>query len=338
MQINPILAELTRGGEVESVHRGAFAVARADGSIAVATGDIYKPVFPRSAVKSIQALAIFRSGAIEKFPFTDEMLALTCASHRGEPRHVALAQQMLEMIGCTVADLECGAHLPGDPMARDALRKRGEAPSALHNNCSGKHAGMLSVARALGVPVRGYSERDHPVQQLVRQGLADVTGALLSEAHCGTDGCSVPTWGVPLSALAKGFARMGAGEGLDADTAKAANRLCDAASANSFFVSGTGRPDTDLMTAFGGRLMLKGGAEGVYCGALRDKGLGFAIKIDDGKNEAAELVAASLIAAISAPSGNEAAALAPWTGHMLRNVRGIEVGAFRATAVARPTL
>lgn len=338
MQVNPVLAELTRGGEVESFHRGAFAIARADGSVTAAAGNVERPIFPRSAVKAIQALAIFRSGAIGKFPFTDEMLALACASHRGEPRHVALAQRMLEMTGCTVDDLECGAHLPGDPAARAALRSSGEAPSALHNNCSGKHAGMLAVARALGVPTRGYTERSHPVQLLVRQGLADVTGAVMGEEHCGTDGCSVPTWGVPLAELAAGFARMGTGEGLEPATAKAAKRLCDAAAANSFFVSGTGRPDTDIMAAFGGRLMLKGGAEGVYCGALRDSGLGFALKIDDGKNEAAELVAASLIASISSPSQSEAAALAPWTHREMRNLRGIEVGEFRATVLARPSL
>ncbi|RYE87974.1 MAG: hypothetical protein EOP19_02775, partial [Hyphomicrobiales bacterium] len=165
---NPILAEQTRGNFVENRHRGAFVITDADGRIMAAAGDIARPVFPRSAIKSMQALAMLTSGSIEKFGITDEELALACASHTGEDVHVAGVAHFLGHIGLSAADLECGAHQPTNAKARAALREAGLAPSPLHNNCSGKHSGMLSVARALGVPTQDYVTLDHPVQQAVR--------------------------------------------------------------------------------------------------------------------------------------------------------------------------
>ncbi|MEX1181457.1 MAG: asparaginase [Cucumibacter sp.] len=338
MTANPILAEVMRGGRAESVHRGALCVAGSDGKVLAETGNIDRSVFPRSAVKSIQALAMFRSGAVDKFDLDDEMLALACASHRGEPAHIAGVKRFLAAIGLGTGDLECGAHPPTDPATRDALRAVGEAPSPIYNTCSGKHAGMLAVAKALGASTKGYVQPDHPVQQLVRQCLESVTGAALCEERCGTDGCSIPTWAIPLKALATGFARMATGEGLSAADAAAAGRLVDASTSHPYLVSGTGKIDTDLMAAFGGRLMLKGGAEGVYCGAVRDPDLGFALKIDDGNMQAAELVAASLIEAIAKPDARAKTALAERTLVKNRNWRGVEVGELRPTDAARPVL
>lgn len=336
MQANPVLAEVRRGNWVENRHRGAFCVAGADGVVAAAAGDVAHPVFPRSAIKAMQALAMFRSGAVGAFGLDDEALALACASHIGEPGHIAGVTRFLERVGCSADDLECGAHPPTDAAARRALRQAGEPPSALHNNCSGKHAGMLAVAKALGAPTAGYVERDHPVQLMVRDCVAEVIGTDLTPDRCGTDGCSIPTWAAPLKDFATGFARMAGGTGLPGDLVDPAARILDAATAHPFLIRGTDSLDTDLMAAFEGRLMLKIGAEGVFCGAVRDRGLGFALKIDDGNMKAAEVTVTALLMAIAQPNEGERAALEAKAVQALTNWRGREVGAVSATDAARP--
>ncbi len=338
MQANPVLAEVRRGNWVENRHRGAFHVVDARGHVVATAGDAAHPIFPRSAIKAIQALAMFRSGAVDMFGLDDEALALACASHMGEPGHVAGVARFLERIGCTLDDLECGAHPPTNAAARKALREADEAPMALHNNCSGKHAGMLAVAKALGAPTAGYVERDHPAQQLVRACIADVIGSDLTTDRCGTDGCSIPTWAAPLEDFAAGFARMAAAEDLADDLVAPSARILDAATAHPFLIRGTDTLDTDLMAAFAGRLMLKIGAEGVFCGAVRNLGLGFALKIDDGNMKAAEVAIAALIGAIAKPDELERAALGARAVHTLTNWRRIEVGAMTAADAVHPRL
>ena len=333
MQANPILVEQTRGPLVENRHRGAFVVIDAKGAIIAAAGDVERPVFPRSAVKSMQALALFTSGAAERFALTDEDLALACASHHGENRHLAGVRRLLERVGVTPKDLECGPHQPTNAEARAALRTAGERPTPLHNNCSGKHAGMLAVGRALGVPVAGYVEPDHPVQRAVRQVLEAVLQQPLEAGRCGTDGCSIPTWAAPLRSLAQGFARMATGEGLPQELAAGAQRLFDAATGNPLLVAGTGHFDTEIMQAFAGRLMQKGGAEGVQCGVIRDRGWGYAIKIDDGNMAASIATAASLLQSFSQPDDEQVALLERFSRQPIRNVRALEVGEMRAVSL-----
>lgn len=334
MDANPILAEQTRGTLVENRHRGAYAIVDAEGRVVAAAGDIERAIFPRSAVKSMQALAIAASGSLADFDLSDEELALACASHQGEDMHIAGVTHFLAHIGLGAGDLECGAHAPTSPAAREALRVRGEAPSALHNNCSGKHSGMLSVALALGVPTQGYVERDHPVQVAVRQALETVIGENLREDRCGTDGCSIPTWAAPLRAFAFGFARMATGRGLPEDMGKAATRLFDAATSHPLLVAGTGHPDALVMQAFAGRVMQKGGAEGVQCGAIRDKGWGYALKCDDGNMAASQAMMAALLLRHADPDERQAAVLRRIARQPIRNVRGLEVGELRAVASA----
>ncbi|MEO6394474.1 MAG: asparaginase [Devosia sp.] len=335
---NPVLAELTRGNWVENRHRGAFVVIDAKGTIIASAGDIERPIFPRSAIKSMQALAMASSGAIDKFALSDEELALSCASHHGESFHVAGVTAFLDHLGLDAASLECGGHAPSFGPAREALRQHGEPFSALHNNCSGKHSGMLSVAEALGVPTRGYVERHHPVQQAVRAAIEAVVGEPLSEGRCGTDGCSIPTWAAPLRAFAQGFARMATGEGLSPDLATASRRIFDAATAHPHLVGGTGSLDTDVMRAFNGRIMQKGGAEGVQCGALRDKGWGYALKVDDGNMAASHAMVATLLLAIAGPDAAQAAVLERFATQTIRNVRRLEVGSLQATSLMRPSI
>lgn len=334
--MNPVLVETVRGNWVESIHRGSVAVRDAEDNTILGLGDPSHPVLPRSAIKSLQALALFRSGAVDRFDLDDETIAMACASHLGEPEHIAVVTRTLEKLGLSVADLECGAHPPSSPAARRALAAAGGTPSAVHNNCSGKHAGMLADALALGVPAKDYVKREHPVQKLVRTCVEDVIGTDLSEDACGTDGCSIPTWAAPLDAFATGFARMATGKGLPEDLAKPARRIFAAATAHPFLVRGTDAFDTEAMTAFSGRLMVKIGAEGVYCGAVIDKGLGFALKIDDGNMNAAECAVANLLLAIAEPNEAERATLMKWAQRTNSNWRGIEVGEMRGAAGIYP--
>jgi L-asparaginase II len=328
---NPILVEQTRGTFVENRHRGAFVVSDAAGNIIASAGDIARPVFPRSAIKSIQALAIFTSGAAAQYDLSDEELALACASHHGEGVHVTGVTNFLHHLGLEATDLECGAHQPNNPAAREALRAHEQNPSPLHNNCSGKHSGMLSVARALGVPTAGYVGREHPVQREVRRVIETVIGEPLSVDRCGTDGCSIPTWAAPLGAFARGFARMATGADLPADMADAARRIFDAATTHPLLVAGSGHFDTLAMEAFGGRLMQKGGAEGVQCGAIRDKGWGYALKIDDGNMNASVTMVAKVIAALASPDPAQSQVLAKFSRQTIRNVRNFDVGQMRPT-------
>ncbi len=267
---NPVLVEVTRGGRVESRHRGSVCVVDADGATVLEIGDVHQPVFPRSAVKSIQALPLVESGAADAYGFGDRELALACASHGGEPEHVATATRMLEKAGFDGSALECGAHWPSNQDAMIALAREGGSPAALHNNCSGKHSGFLCTCRHIGLKHEGYVKREHPYQQMIAEVMTEVTGAAHGADNSGVDGCSIPTYAVPLKNLAVGFARMATGTGLAPERAKAARRLFAACMAEPFYVSGTGRADLKLMQAGAGKIFAKTGAEGVYCAALPD--------------------------------------------------------------------
>jgi L-asparaginase II len=273
---NPVLVEVTRGGRAESRHRGAVAIVDADGAAVFALGDVEAAVFPRSAVKALQALPLVESGAADALGFGDRELALAQASHGGEPAHVELAASMLARAGLGEGDLECGVHKPSHPASAAAMIRLGERPTQLHNNCSGKHANFLALARHLGVAHAGYVEAGHPVQQAVRDALEALTGAAHGAGACGIDGCSIPTYAVPLRALALGFARLATGQGLHPVRAAAAERLYSAAVRQPYFIAGTARFDTDAMLLLDGAALVKTGAEGVYCAAL--PGLGWALR------------------------------------------------------------
>ena len=331
MEANPVLAETIRGNWVENRHRGAYVVVDAQGRIIASAGDIERAVFPRSAIKSMQALPIFVRRANDRFHHSEEELALACASHHGEAVHVETARGLLTRIGLSADDLECGAHAPTNAAAREALRASGGEPSPLHNNCSGKHSGMLSVALAMGVPTAGYVARDHAVQKAVREAVEAVIGEALTEGKCGTDGCSIPTFAAPLRAFAFGFARMATGVGLPEDIAASAQRLFDAATRHPHLVAGTGHADTLLMAAFKGRLMQKVGAEGVQCGAIRDKGWGYALKCDDGNIPASQAMLAGLLLKLAEPDAEQKAVLDALAQQPIKSVRGAEVGMLRAT-------
>lgn len=326
---NPVLAEVLRGDQVESRHRGAVVVCDAAGGRVLALGDVEAPVFPRSAVKAIQALPLVETGAADAFGFGNRELALACASHDGEPDHAALAQSMLERAGLGERDLECGVHWPTAQDAALDLARQGARPSQLHNNCSGKHSGFLCTCVHEGISHAGYVKAQHRLQDMVREAMESVTGAKHDPAHSGIDGCSIPTYAIPLTSLALGFARMASGEGLPPQRAAAARRLFAACMAEPFFVAGTDRADTALMRTAPGRIMVKIGAEGVYCGAIPELGLGFALKCEDGAKRAAEAIVARLLEILLRGDEALAARLEVLANPIFRNWNGIHVGGIR---------
>jgi L-asparaginase II len=332
---NPILVEVLRGGLVESRHRGAVAVADAAGRLALSIGDVERPVYPRSAIKALQALPLIESGAADRFGLGIEELALACASHGGEPGHVATAERMLARAGLDVSALECGAHWPIHQPTAQALARSGGQAGAVHNNCSGKHSGFLCTACAMGVQPSNYVKPEHPVQREVRSVLENLTGAALTPDVCAVDGCSVPTWAMPLATLARGFARFATGQGLAPERAKAAARLRAACVENPWHVAGTGRFCTEVMQALGARAFVKTGAEGVYCAALPEQGLGIAIKCDDGAGRATEVATAAVLSRFLT-SGEDCAALARFVRPRLRNWNGITVGELRPVGLDEP--
>ena len=324
---NPVLVEAIRGAMVESRFRGAFAVVDLEGRVVASAGDVERPVYARSAIKPLQAIPLVESGAAEAFGLGDAEIALACASHRGEPRHVAVATAWLGRIGCSVADLECGAQLPTNPAALAELLAARETAHAAHNNCSGKHAGFLTLARHLGLPTQGYIRYEHGVQQRVLGTLEIMTGLDLGAAPRAVDGCGIPVIAVPLGNLALAMARFADPADQPEPRQAACVRIRAAMTAEPFMVSGTGRFCTRVISETGGRALIKTGAEGVYCGALTGEGLGIALKIDDGAGRAAEVAMAGLLARFGLlDAGHELCK------PQLRNRAGTVVGELRLPA------
>jgi L-asparaginase II len=312
---------VTRGGIVESRHTGAWAVADAAGAIIRAAGDIDGPVFPRSAVKAFQCLPVIESGAADAYGFTDEEIALACSSHNGEPEHVRVARAMLAKAGENEAHYECGAHWPLEIEAHHAVVRGGGSALPVHNNCSGKHAGMLALAQKLGADHRGYVKGEHAVQRAIARTMGDICGIDLDRQPVGIDGCSVPTWATPLRNLAAGFARL--------TGRPAGRRIIAAVRAHPFMVAGTGRFDTALMQAVP-RVFAKTGAEGVYCACVPHAGLGIALKSDDGAGRAAEMALAHILASLDCWAADEKARLETFSHRPLENWRKFTVGELRA--------
>ena len=334
---HPVLVEALRGSSRESAHRGSLAVVDASGRVVAALGDIARPIFPRSAIKVLQALPLVASGAADRLDLDDEELAVACASHGGEPEHVAVVERLLGKAGLDAGALECGSHWPYRESTQREMAANGRVPTAVCNNCSGKHAGFLALASGLagGEDLRryakGYVAPDHPVMRAVTAAVAKATDCDLDHAAHGTDGCSIPTFAIPLQQLALAFARVATGEGLPPATANAALRLRRAVARHPFMVAGTGRFDTRVMERLGERVFCKVGAEAVYCAALPERGLGVAIKIDDGQSpRAAEVAMAAVIEAFVKLDEGDAAFVRALSDVTLKNWNGIEVGRLRA--------
>ncbi|WFU09807.1 asparaginase [Rhizobium sp. CB3090] len=329
---NPVCVEVTRGNLVESRHRGSVAVVDGDGKLVLSLGDIESGVFPRSACKAMQALPLVESGAADAYGFGNMELALACSSHSGEDAHVALAASMLARAGRDVSTLECGAHWSSDQKTLIHQARTVGKPTALHNNCSGKHSGFVCACCHQDIDPKGYVGYGHPLQQQIRATMQSLTGTPLGHDNCGTDGCSIPNYAVPLRSLAHGFAKMATGNGLEPIRAKASRRLFEACMAEPFYVAGTGRACTKLMQIAPGRIFAKTGAEGVFCAAIPEQGVAIAVKCDDGSARAAETMVAAALARFFEKGSEVHADLTEMANKAMSNWNGIHVGDIRAAA------
>lgn len=319
------LADLWRGGILESSHLGHVVICDAKG-VTEAWGNPDAVIFPRSSCKMIQALPLIETGAADAVGLTEAHLAFACASHQGEARHVKLAGDWLAAIGLAEPDLRCGAHEPYDRDERNRLIRNDESPCQLHNNCSGKHCGFLTVTQHLKAGP-DYVEIDHPLQRAIRDATEEVTGETV--AGYGFDGCSAPNFAVTLTGLARAMARFATARDTGDARERAMHRLTRAMVTYPENVAGEGRACTELMRAMGGRVALKTGAEAVFVAILPEQGLGIALKVVDGGTRAAEAAIAALLVRAGMLEADH-----PATRKRLNTVqtnwRGIETGAFRA--------
>lgn len=322
---------LERGGRLECVHRGHGVVADAEGQVIAAWGDPEAIVYPRSSSKMIQALPLIESGAADAFGLRSDQLALACASHIGASYHTSRVQQWIADIGLTDDDFRCGAHVPNDVEAREAMIRAGERPCQYHNNCSGKHSGFLTLNKHLGGGAE-YVDADHPVQVAVREAFEDVTGERSS--GFGVDGCSAPNFATSLRGMARAMAQFATAGSRSGARARAQERLVAAMVTHPELVSGERQACTELMRATGGKVAIKGGAEGFYAAILPELGLGVALKVMDGASRASEAAIAQILIRLGVLDPGHTAARAR-VDMPIRNWRGIAVGELRAAGPLR---
>jgi L-asparaginase II len=318
-----VAVEVVRGGRVESRHRVDVCVIDASGHVRLAKGAVDEAVYPRSAIKPFQALALVETGAAEALGVSGAELALACASHGGEPMHVERVAAWLARLGLEERHLACGPHPPTHPASAAALLARGERPTRLHNNCSGKHTGLLAACLHGGWPVAGYEKPDHPVQRYIATALARAADLPEVEAP-GIDGCSLPAFVMPLRALALAAAHLASDGG-------SLERIGHAMRAHPELVAGTGRLCTALMRAVP-EVIAKTGAEGVYLAAVPDQGLGIAVKARDGATRAAEVALLALLDHLGLIPATATAALARFARPTLRDWNGTVAGEVRPAA------
>ena len=330
MHNSEILLHVTRGALVECLHRGHIAVADSAGQILAYAGNPEVFMFARSSMKPIQALPVLESGAAAAYGFTDAEIAILAASHNGEEFHTATVSSKLDKLGLGPHCLLCGPHAPYHAPSAACLAQAGIEPSELHNNCSGKHAGMLALALHLGADTGTYMDPAHPVQQRMLETVSLLSGYPAAKIVLGTDGCGVPVFGLPLSRLAAAYARLGelsrSQEQQPGRLSAAAKRIISAIAAHPGQLAGTGRYDTRLIEVTQGRLIGKMGAEGVFAVAAPELGLGLALKIEDGAQRAIYPAVTEALVQLGWLTRPESDALSGFHKPILRNWKGTEVG------------
>ncbi len=330
MKINPVLVEVTRGDMVESFHRGAAVVMRGDETLLASYGDINRPIYPRSAIKPLQAMVLVESGALKEFQLGSTEIALACASHSGEQLHVDGVTNWLTKIGLNESNLECGAQEPTHEQTRYELARQCINAGPQHNNCSGKHAGFLTIAVHNKFPVAGYIQQSHPVQQRVIQILEELTDENLSHRPKGIDGCGIPVVGITLRGIARACARIASGKFESRSRQNAAVQITDAMKKHPYLVGGSDRFCTVVGEKTDGAVLVKVGAEGVYTGiTMKEPQVGIALKIDDGSRRAAEVLMGGLLSSYCSMSDDTVESLQPWFQPQVKNVAGEPVGIIR---------
>lgn len=333
------LVEVWRGRIVESRHRGHVAAVEGDGGLVARAGEPDTVTYLRSSGKPFQALPLLTSGAADRFGFDESELAVACGSHSGEDLHAETVARMLEKLGLDESLLKCGTHEPFDLATAERLRARGEKPTALRNNCSGKHTGMLALALQLGARPEEYDHADSPVQQAILLAVAKFAGLPAEEVAVGTDGCGVPVFGMPVRAMAQMYARLASPPaGFDEGTRRACARITAAMTAHPEMVGGTReRFDTEVMRACGASVVSKIGAEGVYTAGVLPcerwpNGLGLAFKIEDGEDRRARsTIAIEALRQLGVLNEDAQKILQPYASFAVKNHRGENVGEIRAS-------
>ncbi len=314
----PIHVEIIRGPEIESRHRVHAVLTNGKGDIKAVHGDAALPVFARSSIKALQAISLVESGAADQFNVSDVELALACASHFAEPRHVTAVQAWLKRLGLAESDLECGPQPPYERPVSEA--------TPVCNNCSGTHTGMLTLALFMKEPTKGYTDVQHPVQQKIIGTMGDMAGMPLTMTQCGVDGCSAPAPVLPLQAWAKAFSSFMMPEKFGAARASACNRLMSAAMQNPFYVGGTKRLDTILMEASGGKIFSKAGAEATHVMAIPSQDTVIAIKTEDGAHRGTQAAVHALLQRYKLADDKTLDAIASVSVPVIRNWQKTEVG------------
>lgn len=332
------LVEVKRGAITESRHRGHIVAVEPDGNIIASLGAPHNVTFLRSSAKPFQALPLLLTGTAERFGFTDREVALACASHNGEPIHTEIAASMLKKIGLGPEALKCGVHEPYSDEAARELRARGEEPNVLHNNCSGKHAGMLAVALHLGAPIGNYDSPESPVQKAIADVVSKFSDVAVTDMAVGIDGCGAPIFGITMKAMALAFARLvSPPAGFDDKTRAACERVVRVMTAYPELIGGTSnRLDTEVMRAARGRVVSKVGAEGVYTAGINPckewpNGLGLALKIEDGDDKRARpTVVVEALRQLGVLRDESLEAVSRYAFFPVKNRRGDLVGEIRA--------
>lgn len=305
------------------MHRASLALVDAEGRLVASYGDPRLETFARSSIKPWQTLAMLETGAADHFAFGERELAIITSSHSGEPMHVQLVQAILDRTRLSEPDLRCGAH---PPFYKPEAERLGKNFSQLHNNCSGKHAGMLAACVHKEWDRPTYQSPGHPLQQRIRELVGFDTGVGTEALELGIDGCGVPTFHLPLKSLARAWARVADPDEPRGDRARHLRRVRAAMLGHPDLVAGTGRLDTDFMLAFPGRLIVKAGGEACYGGALLEPALGFALKIEDGHARAVGPLLMRLLEELKVAGPSEKEALAPHWNEPVKNVAGRVVG------------
>lgn len=324
------LARVTRGDATDSVHYGSVAVVDREGRLLFSAGDAHFLTTTRSALKPLQALPFVGGGGVERFGYSQEQVALLCASHSGEPRHVAGVADMLSRADCSPDELQCGVHPPLYYTVREELPPAGVKFTPLHHNCSGKHAGMLAYCRQHALPRESYLAFEHPLQQAIRAAVAHLTGVAERDLVAGIDGCSAPNYAVPLDRLAHAYARL-ATVVEDARYGAAPTRLAAAMTAHPEMVSGEGRNDLILMHAGAGDWVTKVGAEGVQAIGVRSRGWGIAVKVVDGNARGLHPATVAVLDLLNLLDIAQRQALEAWREPVIRNYRGLATGRVQPT-------
>lgn len=324
------LVEVTRGGIVESLHRGVIAVVSSEGEVINELGDINLQTFMRSATKPLQAVAVLETGIAEEFKLDLKDIALILSSHSGEIEHVEALKEIMRKIGIDEDSLKCGVHQPLNKEAAKELASAGEAPTKLHCNCAGKHMGQIAASKIKGLSIDDYYEMNHGIQALIRDVLSKFSGVHIGEIIKGVDGCGIPVYGMPLKNMALAYANLCNEELMGGMYRKSQNYVLSAMTMYPEMVGGTGRFDTLLMKHFGDRLIGKFGDEGIYCIGLTGKKIGIALKIEDGNGRAVGPAVLELLYQKGIIDKDEVELIKEFRNPPLLNHKGEKIGEIRA--------